>query len=279
MRIDLHTHSTASDGTDSPSQLIQAAADWGLDVVALTDHDTVAGWAEAAAQAGESAIEFVPGAEVSCQAGGISLHLLAYLFDADNEPLRAELARTRDDRIPRAQAMVRLLAEAGHPIAWEDVLAQAGEAATVGRPHIADALVAAGVVPNRTLAFERLLHSRSPYYLKHYAADPIAAIRLVHAAGGVAVFAHPGAHKRGQVVSDEVIHAMADAGLDGLEVDHRDHDRSTRDRLRWLARERGLLATGSSDYHGAGRENRLGEHVTDPEVYAEIVRRSRMRKQ
>jgi predicted metal-dependent phosphoesterase TrpH len=274
VRVDLHTHSTASDGLDTPSELIQAAADCGLDVVALTDHDTVAGWAEAARQAEAAQVTLVRGAEISCQAHGVSLHLLGYLFDPDDADLQQELVRTRDDRVPRAQAMVRLLAEAGHPITWEDVLAQVSEGATVGRPHIADALVAAGVVPTRTVAFERLLHNGSPYYLKHYATDPIDAIRLVHAAGGVAVFAHPGARRRGQVVSDEVIHAMADAGLDGLEVDHRDHDRPTRDLLRALARERDLLVTGASDYHGTGRANRLGENVTDPEVYAEIVRRA-----
>jgi predicted metal-dependent phosphoesterase TrpH len=274
VRVDLHTHSTASDGTDTPTELVLTASESGLDVVALTDHDTVAGWPEAAAQAAASGMAFVPGAEISCQVEGISLHLLGYLFDSTHPGLAAELRRTRDDRVPRAQAMVRLLAEAGHPITWEAVLAQAGPGATVGRPHIADALVAAGVVPNRRLAFEHLLHDSSPFYVRHYAADPLEAIRLVHAAGGVAVFAHPGAHQRGRTVSDDVIHAMADGGLDGLEVEHRDHDRATRERLRALARRRGLLVTGSSDYHGAGRENRLGEHVTDPEVYAEIVRRA-----
>jgi predicted metal-dependent phosphoesterase TrpH len=278
VRVDLHTHSTASDGRDTPSELIQAAADSGVDVVALTDHDTVAGWAEAARQAEASQVTLVPGAEVSCQASGVSLHLLGYLFDADDPDLQAELARTRDDRIPRAQAMVRLLAEAGHPITWDDVLAQVSTGATVGRPHIADALVAAGVAPTRSVAFDRLLHSGSPYYLEHYATDPIDAIRLVHAAGGVTVFAHPGAHRRGRIVDDEVIHAMADAGLDGLEVDHRDHDRTTRDRLRALAREQDLLVTGASDYHGSGRANRLGENLTDPEVYAEIVRRAGHRR-
>jgi len=275
VRVDLHAHSTASDGTDRPSELIQAAADCGLDVVALTDHDTVAGWDQAAAQARLAGMTLVPGAEISCQAEGISLHLLAYLFDPTHAGLSAEMARTRDDRVPRAQAMVRLLAEAGHPITWEDVLAQVEPGATVGRPHIADALVAAGVAPNRSSAFEHLLHNNSPFYVTHYAADPAEAIRLVREAGGVCVFAHPGAYRRGRVVPEDVIHSMADAGLDGLEVDHRDHDRATRDRLRTLAEERGLLVTGSSDYHGMGRENRLGEHLTDPGVYAEIVRRGR----
>jgi 3',5'-nucleoside bisphosphate phosphatase len=277
VRVDLHTHSTASDGTDSPAELVWAAAESGLDVVALTDHDTVSGWVPAADAAAGAGVALVPGVEISCQAEGISLHLLGYLFDPADPQLSAELRRTRDDRVPRAKAMVRLLAEAGHPITWEGVLAQVGPGATVGRPHIADALVAAGVVPDRTQAFEHLLHSSSPFYVTHYAADPIEAIRLIHAAGGVAVFAHPGAHLRGQVVSDDVIHRMADAGLDGLEIDHRDHDRATRHRLRSLARERDLLATGSSDFHGAGRENRLGEHLTDPDVYAEIVRRAATR--
>jgi predicted metal-dependent phosphoesterase TrpH len=274
VRVDLHTHSTASDGTDRPGELVRAAAECGLDVVAITDHDTVAGWDEAAIEAERVAIELVPGAEISCAADGISLHLLAYFFDRAHVALREEMERTRDDRLPRAQEIVRRLAAAGHPVTWETVLAQVPAGATLGRPHIADALVAAGVVPNRNAAFEHLLHNDSPFYVRHYAADPVVAVKLIRAAGGVAVFAHPFAIKRGKVVSEQVIHAMADAGLAGLEVDHRDQDRSDRERLRAIAAELDLLVTGSSDYHGTGRENRLGEHLTDPDVYAEIVARS-----
>jgi predicted metal-dependent phosphoesterase TrpH len=274
VRVDLHTHSTASDGTDSPAELVRAAAESGLDVVALTDHDTVAGWDEAAAEAERVVIELVRGAELSCEADGISLHVLAYLFDPAEAALHEEMERTRDDRVPRAQEIVRRLAEAGHPVTWETVLAQVPEGATVGRPHIADALVTAGVVPSRNTAFEHLLHDDSPFYVHHYAADPVAAVKLIRAAGGVAVFAHPYAIKRGKVVSEQVIRAMADAGLAGLEVDHRDQDRSDRERLRVIAEELDLLTTGSSDYHGTGRENRLGEHLTDPDVYAEIVSRA-----
>lgn len=274
MRVDLHTHSTASDGTDSPAELVRAAADAGLDVVALTDHDTIAGWDEATAEAPQAGVTLVPGVEMSCAVDGISLHLLAYLFDPNDVALREELDRTRDDRIPRAQAMVKLLAEAGHPITWETVLAQISEGATVGRPHLADALVAAGVVPNRNAAFDHLLHNASPFYVKHYATDPVRAVELVRAAGGVAVFAHPAAETRGRIVGEHVIHALADAGLAGLEVDHRDQDRKARERLRAIAKDRDLLVTGSSDYHGAGRENRLGEHLTHPEVYAEFLARA-----
>jgi 3',5'-nucleoside bisphosphate phosphatase len=219
-------------------------------------------------------VELVPGTELSCVADGVSLHLLAYLFRPGDPALRAEMTRTRDDRVPRAQAMVRALAADGYPITWTDVLAQAGDTATVGRPHVADALVAAGVVPDRDAAFNGLLHSAGPYHLPHYAIDAVRAVELVRAAGGVTVFAHPGAHRRGRIVGDEVIHRLADAGLDGLEVGHRDHDADTQARLRRLAERLGLLVTGSSDYHGAGRGNRLGEHLTDPHVYDALVARA-----
>jgi predicted metal-dependent phosphoesterase TrpH len=170
--------------------------------------------------------------------------------------------------------MVRRLEAAGHPITWADVTAQVQPGATIGRPHIADALVAAGVVPTRNAAFEHLLHADSPFHVGHYATRPEIAVRLVRAAGGVTVFAHPAASLRGRTVPFEVIDALADAGLDGVEVDHRDHDASARVRLRAFAEGRGLLVTGASDYHGDGRENRLGEHTTDPDVYAELATRA-----
>ena len=268
--IDLHTHSSASDGTDSPGALMQAARDAGLDVVALTDHDTTQGWAEAATVLPDG-LTLVPGAEISCAVGGVSLHLLAYLFDPDDEALAAEMARAADDRVPRAREIVRLLAEAGHPVEWQDVVDQTEPGATVGRPHIADALVAAGVVPDRDAAFADLLHNASPFYVRHYAVDPVRAVRLVRAAGGVPVFAHPAAARRGRTVGDDVIAELAAAGLAGLEVDHRDNPAEDRERLRGLARELGLLVTGSSDYHGTGKPNRLGEHTTAPEVLEAIV--------
>ena len=235
-RVDLHTHSTASDGTDSPTELVHAAARAGLDVVALTDHDTVAGWADAAAAASAAGLTLIRGTELSCHADGISLHLLGYLFRPDDPALRAEMARARDDRVPRAQAMVEKLAAAGYPITWQIVEALVPDGGTVGRPHVADALVAGGVVPSRSAAFEQLLHADGPFYVPHYTLEAVRAIRLVRAAGGVTVFAHPGARRRGRIVGDDVIHVMADAGLDGLEVDHRDHDEATREHLRALAK-------------------------------------------
>lgn len=268
--IDLHTHSSASDGTDSPPDLVRAAAAAGLDVIALTDHDTVAGWPLAVA-ALPVGLSLVRGVEISCSLRGLSLHLLAYLFDPRNDSLRDELSRAYDDRVPRAQEMVRLLAEAGYAITWDDVLAQCQPGATLGRPHIADALVAAGVVPERSAAFESLLHNDSAFYVRHYAVEPTQAVRLVRAAGGVPVFAHPAASARGRIVSDDDISDLAAAGLAGLEVDHRDHSPAAREHLRGLAKELDLLTTGSSDYHGAGKLNRLGENTTDPEVFAALV--------
>jgi predicted metal-dependent phosphoesterase TrpH len=273
VRIDLHAHTTASDGTESPTELLASAAAAGLDVIAITDHDTTSGWAAAAA-AVPAGVTLIRGAELSCSAGAVDLHMLGYLFDPQAAELRQEMDWARDDRVPRARAIVANLVGAGVPLSWEQVAAQVPDGATVGRPHIADALVAAGVVPDRSAAFTELLHNDSPHFVGHYAVDPVRAVSLIRAAGGVAVFAHPGASKRGATVGDDVIAELAAAGLAALEVDHPDHDAATRERLRGLARELGLLVTGSSDYHGAGKPQRLGACTTDPEVYAELLARA-----
>jgi predicted metal-dependent phosphoesterase TrpH len=181
------------------------------------------------------------------------------------------MAMALDDRVPRAKAIVGKLAEGGYPITWEMVLEQLPQGATVGRPHIADTLVAAGVVPDRTAAFDRLLHDGSPFFVGHYYVDAVRAVRLVRDAGGVPVFAHPAAAKRGRTVGDDAIEAMARAGLAGLEVDHRDNPPDARDRLRGIAADLGLLVTGASDYHGSGKPNRLGENTTDPEVVEALL--------
>jgi predicted metal-dependent phosphoesterase TrpH len=270
MRIDLHTHSSASDGTERPAELMRAAAAAGLDVVALTDHDTTRGWAEAEG-ALPGGLRLVRGAEMSCVYGGVSLHLLAYLFDPSHAELAAEMSMALDDRVPRAQAIVAKLAAAGHPVTWELVLDQLQDGATVGRPHIADTLVAAGVVADRNEAFTTLLHDDGPFFVGHYYVDALRAVELVRAAGGVPVFAHPAAATRGTTVGDDAIRAMAAAGLAGLEVDHRDNAPADRERLRALAGELGLLVTGASDYHGAGKDNRLGEHTTDPSVFEAML--------
>ncbi|MER5679455.1 MULTISPECIES: PHP domain-containing protein [Streptomyces] len=273
MRIDLHTHSTASDGTDTPAELVANAAAAGLDVVALTDHDTVGGHAEAAAALPEG-LTLVTGAELSCQVDGVSLHMLAYLFDPAEPELARERELVRDDRVPRAQAMVRLLQELGVPITWEQVARIAGDG-SVGRPHVATALVELGVVDTVSDAFTSAwLGNGGRAYAGKHELDPFDAVRLVKAAGGVTVFAHPLAVKRGAVVPEAVIAGLAEAGLDGIEVDHMDHDASTRARLRGLAADLGLLPTGSSDYHGSRKTVRLGEYTTDPEIYGEITRRA-----
>ncbi|MFI0903795.1 PHP domain-containing protein [Streptomyces sioyaensis] len=273
MRIDLHTHSTASDGTDTPAELVRHAAAAGLDVVALTDHDTVGGHAEARA-ALPAGLTLVTGAELSCRIDGVSLHLLAYLFDPEEPELARERELVRDDRVPRAQGMVAKLRDLGVPITWEQVARIAGDGA-VGRPHLATALVELGVVPSVSDAFtsEWLANDGRAYVDKHEL-DPFDAIRLVKAAGGVTVFAHPLAVKRGSCVPESVMAELAASGLDGIEADHMDHDAPTRARLHGMAADLGLLATGSSDYHGSRKTCRLGEYTTDPEIYGEIVRRA-----
>ncbi|MGW3724307.1 PHP domain-containing protein [Streptomyces sp. F001] len=273
MRIDLHTHSTASDGTDTPAELVRNAAAAGLDVVALTDHDTTRGHAEAIAALPEG-LTLVTGAELSCRIDGISMHMLAYLFDAEEPTLLAERELVRDDRVPRAKGMIAKLNELGVPVTWEQVARIAGDG-SVGRPHVASALVELGVVPTVGDAFTQdWLADGGRAYVEKHETDPFEAIRLIKGAGGVAVFAHPGAAKRGRTVPESAIVELAVAGLDGIEVDHMDHDPDTRARLRGLAKELGLLVTGSSDYHGSRKTVSLGEYATDPEVYGEITRRA-----
>lgn len=270
VRIDLHTHSRASDGTDAPARVVADARAAGLDVVALTDHDTTAGWDEAARAATEIGIALVRGTEVSAKAHGISVHVLSYLQDPTATVLTRELDAARESRVHRAERMVELLAR-DVPITWQDVLDQSRDAVVVGRPHIADALVARGVVPDRSAAFTHLLASGGPYHVHHYAPEAAAPVAAVRAAGGVPVLAHPGADVRGRVVPDAVFDELAEAGLAGLEVHHRDHTPAQVERLLAIAARLDLLVTGSSDYHGDGKPNRLGENLTDPQVLAAIV--------
>ena len=269
-RYDLHTHSTESDGTEPAADVVHAAARAGLDGLALTDHDTTAGWAAAADAARETGLLLVPGMEMSCMAAdGTSVHLLSYLHDPADPSLLAELGASRDARLTRAQSMTERLAE-DFPITWDLVREHASENATIGRPHIADALVTIGAVPDRSAAFSSILRGGSKYYVPHYAVDPVEAVRLVRAAGGVPVFAHPRARLRGRIVGDDVLEAMIEAGLAGLEADHRDNPEQERTWLRETAARHGLFVTGSSDYHGAGKPNLIGEFTTGPEVLAEI---------
>ncbi|MFN3865630.1 MAG: PHP domain-containing protein [Demequina sp.] len=269
MRIDLHTHSTVSDGTGAPAQVMREAAAAGLHIVALTDHDSVGGWEEAAATAADAGLGFVPGIEVSCRHHGISIHLLSYWHRRDDEQVVEMLALTREARVHRAREIVDKVA-LDYPITWDAVAELAGDAATVGRPHIADALVAQGVVPTRDEAFERILAGDSRYYVPHYAPEVTDAIKTMAAAGGVTVFAHPGADARGRIVTTSVIESMARAGLVGLEIDHRDHDERQRERLARIASRLGLVRTGASDYHGTGKRNLLGENLTDSRAFLEL---------
>ncbi len=274
MAIDLHTHSSASDGTEAPEVVVQRAVEAGLSTVALTDHDTTLGWAAAAGAARALGIQLVPGIEVSCSRRHQSIHLLAYLPAPDHPALVAELARARESRDTRLDRMVALLAADGIPVTVESVRAEVEEGATAGRPHIADALVTAGIVAHRDEAFRRFLGNDSRYYVSHYAPDPVRAVELVRAAGGVPVIAHPWSGTRGRVVADALVEELVAAGLLGLEVHHRDHTPEAVRHLTDLARSLDLFVTGSSDYHGVGKLNRLGEHTTAPVVLEEIEARA-----
>jgi 3',5'-nucleoside bisphosphate phosphatase len=271
---DLHAHSTVSDGTQSPGDVVVAALDAGLDTIALTDHDSTSGWGEAGTAARESGIRLIPGMELSTREQFTSIHMLAYLFEPLDEALLAETARIRESRLTRAEQIVRRISR-DYDIGWDDVLAQAGEGATIGRPHIADALVARGHVPNRSDAFAGILHWRSGYSQPHYAPDPLTGVRLIRGAGGVPVLAHPGTRGARDVISEPRLRALVEAGLFGLEVEHRENRADAKRRLYALATKYGLAVTGSSDYHGAGKPNRLGENTTSREVVEAIIAEGR----
>jgi predicted metal-dependent phosphoesterase TrpH len=274
MLIDLHTHSSVSDGTETPAELMATARAAGLDVVALTDHDTTAGWAAADA-ARPPGLTVVPGMELSCRwfpsdAPPISVHLLAYLFDPLDPGFVAERARLRDERLGRAERIVAALAADGHPVVWEEIVAGCA-GGVVGRPHVARALVDAGVVASVDDAFATLLHHRSPYYVTKADTDAREGIALIRAAGGVPVFAHGLATKRGRTVGDEAIAAMAEAGLLGLEVDHPDHTPEQSAHLRGLAADLGLIRTGSSDYHGTNKQTAIAVCTTEPTEFEALL--------
>jgi predicted metal-dependent phosphoesterase TrpH len=272
VRIDLHTHSRASDGTDSPAGLVRAAAEADLDVLAITDHDTAAGWAEASVAAVELGIELVPGMEISTRHHGRGVHLLAYLPDPTYPPLAGELDRVLHGRASRLPAMLQQLQGLGIDITEDDVRRASDGTAAPGRPHVADALVTLGVVPDRTAAFNRFLGAGKAAYVDRYAAPLEDTIRYVTEAGGVAVIAHPwGRGGLGRPDEATLAH-LQEIGLAGIEVDHQDHDRATRERLRAIARNLGLVATGSSDYHGVGKtDHDLGCNTTSPDDYARLM--------
>jgi predicted metal-dependent phosphoesterase TrpH len=277
--IDLHAHSNQSDGKDSPSELVRRAKLSGVSVLAITDHDTTDGWEEAITAARAQGIGLVPGIEVSTRARiglrSISVHILAYLPNPDHPGLTAELAKTRNSRIGRAKEMVERLA-ADYPISWQDVEDQLKPGATVGRPALADALAAKGIVPNRSAAFESILHKSSPYYVSDYSIETELAIKLIREAGGVSVMAHPlidfPAGKSELDLPLKHFEQLIAAGLNGFEVDHRSVPDFAKDWLRELALKHNLIVTGSSDYHGDGaKDNQLGENSTDPAQLQRIL--------
>jgi predicted metal-dependent phosphoesterase TrpH len=269
--IDLHTHSNYSDGTDSPAELINKALAAGVTTIALTDHDSIAGISEAQSVL-RSGISLVPGAEISCQTeDGISVHMLGLLFDLNNSELLATMEKTRENRHGRMQRIIDRINEAGIEISMQDVLAELSDGATLGRPHLADALVKKGVVKSRDEAFAEMLHNKSKYYVAHYSPKPVDAIKLIKAAGGVAVIAHPMASHRGRTISFETFGDLINSGLDGIEVDHRDHSPDEKSALIKLATENNLVMTGASDYHGNGKLNKLAEYTTKADQW-ELLR-------
>jgi predicted metal-dependent phosphoesterase TrpH len=279
MLIDLHTHTNASDGTDSPSELIDKAINRGINILALTDHDTTRGWSEASSallnHSSQSAMKLVLGAEISCQdENGISIHMLGLLFDPDYQPLFEVLERTRENRHSRMERIIARLNEAGIDITLDEVNAQRKGDATLGRPHLADALVARGHVASRDEAFAALLHNKSKFYINHYSPSPVETIKLIKAAGGVAVIAHPLASQRGRTISMDLFESLISAGLDGIEVDHRDHSESEKSELLRFAIENELIVTGSSDYHGTGKLNQLAEYTTHPRQWEALEARA-----
>lgn len=273
MRIDLHTHSYRSDGTDSPTELVRNAAQAGLDVVALTDHDATTGWQEALAAGDVLDVVVVPGIEISTTFQGESVHLLGYGFDPDHPPLVEELHRVLDGRDQRLPRILARLAEHGIEITEADVALQSGSAAASGRPHVADAMVAKGYIGHRDEAFQGWLNSRGKAYVGRYAAPLLETIRLLKAAGGSAVVAHPWSRGSDRVLTSAAFEELAAAGLDGIEADHVDHDDWSRRGLRDIARGLDLVVTGSSDYHGTGKSSafHLGANLTDPAEYERLL--------
>jgi predicted metal-dependent phosphoesterase TrpH len=268
--IDLHTHTTCSDGTDSPRELVNKAIVQGIEVLGITDHDTTSGWEEAT-QSLRGSLQLALGAEISCLTNdGISVHMLGLLFDPLHEEMQQVLEETRDGRLPRMRKMIEKMRAEGMDISIEDVEKAMPSGATMGRPHLADALVAKKIVKSRDEAFIDLLHNDSRFYVSHAAPTPVEAIALIRRAGGVAVIAHPFASHRGQILKAEDFIDLVSAGLNGIEVDHRDQNPDERAMLRVIALELDLVMTGSSDYHGTGKLNSLAENHTSREQWQKL---------
>ncbi len=263
-RIDTHTHSNVSDGTGSPSHVMAEAREAGIGAIGLVDHDTIAGWNEAEEAVASTGVALIRGMEVSTEHRGATVHMLAYLFDPAHEVVERHTRVTIANRRSRIEEMVDMLSK-DYPVSLEDVLAQSA-GVSIGRPHVADALVAAGIVADRSEAFATVLRRGSKYYVPRKDVSSLEAIDWIVKAGGKAVFAHPLAVSRGAVVDRHAFDELAEAGLFGIEVWHRDNPESERPFLLETAKRLGLRTFGSSDYHGTGKPNRLGENTTGPET-------------
>jgi predicted metal-dependent phosphoesterase TrpH len=273
-RIDLHTHSDESDGTFTPSEVVRRAAELGLDVVALTDHDTTSGLEEASEAAREVGVELVPGVEFSAEHQATSIHVLCYWMDTSNEELQKELQRLRDDRFRRGEMMIEKLQALGFDISFERVREIAG-GGNIVRPHVAQAMVEAGIVADEAEAFDRYIADGGPAHVPKHALDPLDSVDLIGRAGGVCVLAHPGMWGDQTSVPDDLIAAMAERGMVGLEVDHTDHTPEQRSTYRAMAERLGLVATGGSDCHGTRYDPiRLGSSLCDPEQFAALRARA-----
>ncbi len=266
-------HSNHSDGTQSPAEVVRQAHAHGVRTLALTDHDRTTGWDEAAEASVALGMTFIPGMELSAKHEWRSVHVLGYLFDPLDADLVAETDRIRGDRIGRAERIVRSIGR-DYDLDWEDVLAQTTLDATVGRPHIADALIARGIVRDRTEAFDGILHPREGYYEPHYAPDPLTAVRLITGAGGVPIIAHPVTAGRDRMMPVPFIERLIDAGLGGFEIDHRENTEAGKRTLHAIAASHDLIVTGSSDYHGAGKPNLPGENTTSDEMVERLIERA-----
>jgi predicted metal-dependent phosphoesterase TrpH len=276
--IDLHTHTTSSDGTDSPRELVNKAIVQGLDVLGISDHDTTSGWQEAT-ESLRGNLKLALGAEISCLTDdGISVHMLGLLFDPLHQEMQTVLEETRDGRLPRMRKMIQKMQAEGFDISIEDVENVMPAGATMGRPHLADALVFKKIVKSRDEAFTDLLHNESRFYVSHAAPTPVEAIKLIRRAGGVAVIAHPFASRRGQILGVDDFTDLVSAGLNGIEVDHRDQNPSERAVLRVIAAELDLVVTGSSDYHGTGKLNSLAENHTDKAQWEKLEAQANARR-
>ena len=268
--IDLHTHTNNSDGTDSPRELVNKAISLGMSVLGVTDHDTTGGWQEAI-QTVRANISLALGSEISCLSDdGISVHMLGLLFDGEHKEMQTMLEETRDGRLPRMRKMIEKMRAAGIEISMDDVEAARPPGATLGRPHLADALVNKGIIKSRDEAFQGMLNNDSVFYVSHAAPTPVEAIRMIAQAGGVSVIAHPFASLRGQILQASDFADLVAAGLHGIEVDHRDQNPDERAMLRNIANELGLVITGASDYHGSGKLNSLGEFLTAPAQWEKL---------